>query len=262
MAAPPAEKKCEESEDWITTFADAITLLMAFFVMMLTFAEFDMPAYEEAVAAMKENIGGRDEPSKTQQLKLDAEDVVFEMQADQVMSVSQDKKGVVIELSSNAFFKPGSAEFREAAIPVLEKMAQTLDAPKYQFYNIEIEGHTDDDPISSQRFPSNWELAAVRASGVVRFMIGQKLDPIRFRVVSFGETQPKVPNRDEAGKPIKENQATNRRINMRLSPMSLDDRARYSKKAELKSMLKDVGHTEKMEKDAGGSEQPPADKAQ
>ncbi len=245
-----------------------MTLLMAFFVMMLTFAEFDMPAYEEAVSAMKDNIGGRDEPSTTQQLKLDAEDIVFEMQADQVMSVSQDKKGVVIELTSGAFFKPGSAELRKAAIPVLEKMAQTLDAPKYLFYNIEVEGHTDDDPISTERFPSNWELAAVRASSVVRFMVSQKMDSIRFRVLSFADTQPKVPNRDEAGQPIKENQATNRRINIRLSPMSLDDRARYSKKASLKSMLKDVGHTDKMEKDTGNSslvqpgepEQPPAEK--
>lgn len=239
-----------------------MTLLMAFFVMMLTFAEFDIPAYEEAVAAMKENIGGRDEPSTTQQLKLDAEDVVYEMQADQVMSVSQDKKGVVIELASNAFFKPGSATLRKAAVPVLEKMAQTLEAPKYLFYNVEVEGHTDDDPISTKRFPSNWELSAVRASSVVRFLIGQKMDPIRFRVVSLADTQPKVPNRDEEGQPIKENQATNRRINIRLAPMSLDDRARYSKKAELKSMLKDVGNKENMEKDAAEPIPPPTEKTE
>jgi|GEM_PF-4851623 len=76
---PIPKKKASDApgEEWLTTYADAITLLMAFFVMLLTFAEFDVPAYEEAAAAIKDNIGhGEKEQTATQTLKLDIEDVV------------------------------------------------------------------------------------------------------------------------------------------------------------------------------------------
>ena len=66
-------------------------------------------------------------------------------------------------MRSGAFFKPGSASLRKAAFPVLEKMGQMLGAPKFGCFNIEVEGHTDDIPIKTKRFPSNWELSAARA---------------------------------------------------------------------------------------------------
>ena len=123
MAAPaPPEPDIKEQEDWLITYADAITLLMAFFVMLLTFAEYDIPAYQEAAAAIKEEVGGVVEVSEMLGLKMDVEDVVYNMQADQVVNVEMDKDGIVIELASSAFYKPGSAEIREQAMPVLEKI--------------------------------------------------------------------------------------------------------------------------------------------
>lgn len=241
MAPPPPEKGEDNTEDWMTTFADAITLLMAFFVMLLTFAEFDIPAYEEAAAAIASNVGNKEQQTTTtQELKVELEDVVFDMSADQVMEVSQDSRGIVIEMRSGAFFHPGSARLRKAAIPVLEKMALMLGAPKFACFNIEVEGHTDDDPISTKMFPSNWELSAARASRVTRFMITQELQPFRFRAIGLADTNPKVPNRDAEGKAIKENQATNRRIQMRVERMNLDEQKRCDESANLKAMLKDV----------------------
>jgi len=240
----PSRKRgptAETGEEWLTTYADAITLLMAFFVMLLTFAEFDVPAYEEAAAAIKDNIGhGEKEQTATQSLKLDIEDVVYEMQADQAVAIKLDKKGIVIDLSGGAFFKPASAELHDGAIPVLDKITQMINAPKFKFYNIEVYGHTDDEPIRTAMFPSNWELSSSRASTVVRFFQERELEPVRMRAIGMADTDPKVPNHDLQGNPIPENRATNRRVTIRVFPMNLDDRDKYNKKADLKSMLQDV----------------------
>ncbi len=237
---PPDEEPVDES--WLATYADAITLLMAFFVMLLTFAEFDIPAYEEAAAAIASNVGSKEQQATTtQELKIELEDIVFDMSADQVMEVSQDSRGITIEMRSGAFFKPGSAELRKAAIPVLEKMGIMLAAPKFACFNINVEGHTDDVPIKTAKFPSNWELSSARAARVTRFFISQELQPFRFRAIGFAATDPKVPNRDLEGKPIKENQATNRRIQLRVERMNLEQQKRCDESANLKDMLKSVG---------------------
>jgi len=214
----------EIKEDWLVTYADAITLLMAFFVMLLTFTEYDIPAFEEAAAAIAGAVGNRDETSPTSELQIILQDVVYNMEADQVVTVSKDQKGLVIELASNAFFVPGGADIRTAAAPVLQKMGQTLAAPRYDFYMIEAEGHTDDDPISTEKFPSNWELSAGRASTIVRFLSGENINQHRMKASGYASTRPKVPNRNPDGTPIKENQAVNRRVNIRVIPMSLDQR--------------------------------------
>ncbi|MBI3114288.1 MAG: OmpA family protein, partial [Rhodospirillales bacterium] len=235
MALPPKEFE-EDKEDWLTTYADAITLLMAFFVMLLSFTKYDIPALEEAAAAFKVTIGKQDQAtSPIQLLKLDVEDVVYNMQADQVVKVDKDDKGVVIELSSSAFYKPGSADIRDEAAPVLEKISQTLKAPRFLPYVIDVEGHTDDDPIATDKFPSNWELSAVRATRVVRFFAEQGIDAIRMKATGFAEIQPKAPNRDAEGKPIKENQSKNRRVAVRVYPMQKEQREAYMLMVELRN---------------------------
>ena len=226
------------NEDWITTYADAITLLMAFFVMLLNFSKINIPMFEEVAAGIKDEIGtGEPTVTPTQNMKIDVQDVVYEMQADEAVNVGTDDQGVVIELASSAFYKPGSADIRPDAFPVLQKMAQTLDSPRYQTYVIEIEGHTDDDPIHTARYPSNWELSAGRASGVVRLFIEYGMDGTRMKATGFAETRPKVPNRDANGAPIRENQSTNRRVLIRGYPMSLDERKEMQEKIEIEQLI-------------------------
>lgn len=222
MDAPPEE--VEEKEEWLVTYADAITLLMAFMVMLLTFAKYDMPAYQEAAAAIQGEISGRDVASPMSLMKLDIQDVVYEQQADQVVEVEGDDKGIVIELASSAFYRPGSADFRDQALPVLLSLVQLLDAPRFRAYIIEVEGHTDDDPIHTARYPSNWELSAGRATRVVRYFIEQGIFPKRLKAAGFADSRPKVPNRKEDGTPIPENQAENRRVIIRVYPMSIEER--------------------------------------
>jgi chemotaxis protein MotB len=203
-----------EEADWITTYADAITLLMAFFVMMLTFAKYDMPAYEAAVQAIKENISGEEQgPTTTEQMQSELLDIVYNIQGGQdAMDVTSDDKGVVIELASKAFYNPGSATIRQDAEVLLLDVREMLKSPKYNAYRIDVEGHTDDDPISTRQFPSNWELSAGRATGVVRFLSQAGIDSRRLQATAYAETRPKVPNRDVKKNPIRENQDKNRGV--------------------------------------------------
>ncbi len=253
MALPPKEFE-EDKEEWLVTYADAITLLMSFFVMLLTFAKYDIPAFEEAAAAIKTNIGKQQATSPIQLLKLDVQDIVYNMQADQVVKVEKDDKGIVIELASSAFYKPGSADVREEALPVLEKISQTLKAPRYQPYVIDIEGHTDDDPISTDKFPSNWELSAGRAARVVRYFAEHGIEPIRMKASGLADTQPKAPNRDAEGQAIKENQAKNRRVTVRVYPMSLDQKTQLMQIVEAKKQQQQAATGNA----ASGGQLPPA----
>ena len=82
-----------------------------------------------------------------------------------------------------------------------------------------VEGHTDDSPISSERYPSNWELSAARASLVVRMLENKGFRKDRLSPQGFADSRPILPNRDEAGKPIPDNQAQNRRVVIRIAKL-------------------------------------------
>jgi len=79
LASPKEEKEDPPDESWMGTFADTITLLMAFFVMLLTFSEFDIPAYEELSSAMASTVGGREQLTSSQSLKIDVEDIIYQI---------------------------------------------------------------------------------------------------------------------------------------------------------------------------------------
>lgn len=228
-AMPPPPEEEEENEDWMTTYADAITLLMAFFIMLVSFAKVDIPTFEKVAAGIRSEIGNTEIPSPTELMLVDLQDVVYSMQADKAVEVGEDDRGIIVELASSQFYRPGSAEILPQALPVLTQMAQTVMLPKYGQFVVEVEGHTDDDPISTPVFPSNWELSTGRATRVVRFLVDQGMDQDRLKASGYGASRPKVPNRTASGVPIPENQSENRRVVVRLYPLSqreLEDQGR------------------------------------
>ena len=227
----------------MATFADAITLLMAFFVMLLTFAEYDIPSFDEAAAAIAERVGGTPQETPASQMSAAVEDAMFEMQADQAVKVDRDGRGIVVDLGGSAFFQPGSAKLREAALPVLKKLTETINVPKFQCFNIEVLGHTDDVPINSQMFATNWELSAARAARIVRFFNTNNIENNRMKASGYSDTKPKVPNLDQNGQPIPENRATNRRIEIKIERMSLEEQKTCTPKDYLKDMLKESEQT-------------------
>jgi chemotaxis protein MotB len=235
---PPQEEPVDES--WMATFADAITLLMAFFVMLLTFAEYDIPAFDEAAAAISERVGGTASENPSGILRRELEDQMYDMQADQAVEISKDSRGIVIEIRGGAFFKPGSAEIRPAAEDVLREISKKISKPKFKCFYVEVIGHTDDLPIRSDRFPTNWELSAARAARIVRFFGENQVEKNRLKASGFADTKPKVPNLDDQGRPIAENRATNRRIEVKIERMNVEDQKRCNSTANLKKMLKQI----------------------
>ena len=156
-----------EEEDWLTTYADAITLLMALYVMLVFFSKIDLPAFEEAMAGIKKELGKEEAPKRSMfklQENLDA--ILEEVQIDQDQVETEfDETGVVIEFESGSFFRPGSADTLPVAEKILPEVAYELSQSPYDPYFVDVEGHTDDAPINTPRFPSNWELSTARATG-------------------------------------------------------------------------------------------------
>jgi flagellar motor protein MotB len=118
----------------------------------------------------------------------------------------------VLEMPSATFFDSGSATLNAAGIPILQDLATRLQSDAYKNYQITVEGHTDDTPIHTAQFPSNWELSTARASAVVHFFLDQGIPATRLRAAGYADTFPKAPNRDSNGTPIPENRAENRRV--------------------------------------------------
>jgi chemotaxis protein MotB len=113
------------------------------------------------------------------------------------VSVSRSNLGVRVEIDASLLFAPGKAELRGDSAGVLEAMGEVL---KNADHAIQVEGHTDDVPISTERFPSNWELSATRASTVVRLLIASGVDAGRLGATGYGETRPLESNESEEGR--------------------------------------------------------------
>jgi flagellar motor protein MotB len=120
------------------------------------------------------------------------------------------------EISSAAFFDSGSATLSTPGESILRGLAADLKSDRFKDYQITVEGHTDDAPISTARFPSNWELSTARASAVVHFFLDQGIPAMKLRAAGYADTFPKAPNRDANGTAIPQNQSQNRRVVIKL----------------------------------------------
>lgn len=215
------DEEDSDGDSWLVTYADAITLLMAFFIMLASFSKIDLPVYEEVQSGIKEKIGGViDSERPIFSLHAQIESIVFdtpEIPQDMV-EVGFDDDGVVIDFSSVAFFKPGTADLMPIAEIILGKMKRELEESPYDLFLIDVEGHTDNTMTTSAFYPSNWELSAARASVVVRRLIELGLEKGRMKASGYADIQPKYPNVDIMGQDIPENQFKNQRVSIRLYP--------------------------------------------
>lgn len=123
------------------------------------------------------------------------------------LAFSIEGRGLVVSIvSEGVLFDPGSADLRPEGRAVLDGLIGPLKAAKNR---ISIEGHTDNRPISTARFPSNWELSTARASSVLRYLItAHGMDPSRLSASGYGDQQPVAPNTDDAGR------GKNRRVDL------------------------------------------------
>jgi chemotaxis protein MotB len=222
------EEEHENLERWLITYADLITLLLAFFIMMYVFSKQDAQKYDEVVGHLKTIFTGG--PGSSGQGK-DAGPLLFELPVkiakntgEEVrkkleaemqsltdnesikknISIFSDERGVVIRILEKALFDEGRADLKERAKDALGKIVPVVKNIDNQ---IRIEGHTDNVPINNHEFRSNWELSVRRATEVVSYFI-EKYDfsPVRVSAVGYAEYRPVVVN------DTPENRALNRRI--------------------------------------------------
>ncbi|WP_042146432.1 flagellar motor protein MotS [Paucisalibacillus sp. EB02] len=165
--------------------------------------------YELPVSDEKEDEAGAESESNQEndslnELMEEVENYLDENALNNVVSANRSERGVVLVLQDSILFDPGEAIILPSALPFLTKVGNLLS----QIDNdIKVEGHTDDVPMSSFRYPSNWELSGARASSVVRFLVNENsLDERRFTISGYSDTEPLAPN-DNAS-----NRSKNRRV--------------------------------------------------
>ena len=141
--------------------------------------------------------------------------MVVEQQGDRITT---------LQISSATFFASGYAVLSGAGKTILRDVALTLKSSEFAAYHISIEGHTDDTPISTAQFQSNWELSTARAAAVVRFFLEQGLPSRQLSAAGYADTFPIAPNRNVDGTVIPENQAKNRRVVIKLEKIDKAER--------------------------------------
>lgn len=251
------------SPAWIVTFADLATLLLTFFILLLSFAEMDVEKYRAMANSMAEafgssqvladDVGGSPltliesdtvslpEPTETATREPEfiderAEDdaptkipagvielasrMIEELEAEvasEALNVSYDESQVVIRFSEDATFRSGDAAIKPGMIPIIERVVEVVSGCTG---DILVAGYTDDRPVTSGRYRSNWDLSAARAVSVVHELVMNREVPAE-RVVAAGraETNPLAPNDSE------ENRAKNRRVEIAIRDPECEEMA-------------------------------------
>ena len=218
----PKLKLKKENKDvvdgWMGTYGDMVTLLMAFFVMLYSASDPDPGKYEEIVESMKEAFSKQDVENEFKELHESLEEIIENKKFENAVEIELGPNGILIQIPGSSLFASGSADIMTDMAPVIVEIStaitQLLDQSSYHDYMIEVEGHTDDEPIGedSEIFSSNWDLSAIRATGIVELLYNSGIEMDKLKPIARAESIPLLPNRDENGIPIPENRAKNRRV--------------------------------------------------
>lgn len=216
---PPHKAHVEEEGgegNWLVSYADMMTLLVGFFVILLSFSKMDEEKFEQARKSVTEQFGGVFNVPYEKLYQRLAEVMKNSGLGDQLV-IKQSDAGVTISLRGTIFFETGKADLKPEAHDVIGKMIGAIQAEQAGF-DITVEGHTDDVPLSSGAvFKNNFELSSIRACRVIEDFAGAGFDPTHLIAVGFGESRPLVPNRDASGHAIAENQSQNRRVVIKIA---------------------------------------------
>lgn len=258
-------------ERWLVSYADFITLLFAFFVVMYSISQVNQSKYrvlsetfaqafnqspasdrdspppeklnpsdklivpielgktatEEADKKPPIIIVEKDTASNTQAAPINVEETNDEITQisnqvnekfsqlinDQLIKVTSNEFWLQIELNDSILFPSAAAEPSQQAQMIFTEIAGILKNYKNP---VQIEGFTDNVPISSSRYPTNWELSSARATEIVKWLVSQGVEPERLAAVGYGEFQPVAPNDTEAGR------AQNRRVAVMVAKRKMD----------------------------------------
>ncbi|AEP87822.1 flagellar motor protein MotS [Bacillus spizizenii] len=204
-------KNSHSSSNWMVTFSDLITLILVFFILLFSMSQIDLQKFKAAVDSIQKEGGGL-QPGQTSIEKKGTSPADAKKQEDQQdqllkkvntyikdnhlktqMTAKRDERGVVLVLQEAVLFDSGEAKVLKNAETLLHQIAVLLQTIPN---DIQVEGHTDSRNISTYRYPSNWELSAARASGVIQYFTSkEKLPSKRFIAVGYADTKPVKDNK-------------------------------------------------------------------
>ncbi len=218
----------DNHERWLVSYADFITLLFAFFVVMYAISSVNENKYRILSEALGNafskqsgppvvhsdpapsivppkpspheraaNAAFRKEKEYMTGIARSILNVLQPLVAQGKVRVTQTARGVSVEINASVLFAPGEAKLSQESVQVLTAVAQVL---KNDTHDLRIEGHTDNIPIATMMFPSNWELSAVRASSVVRLFVENGIHEQRMTAVGHGSNQPLMSNDTAEGR--------------------------------------------------------------
>lgn len=209
----------EVDTSWLETYGDMVTLLLCFFIMLASISKIDTVLFEKVQSGMTKEIGKQPPQRPIETMKQELTQAAAAVQgSDDAVDVGTDDRGVVLNLDAGTMFTPGSAEIKPAMMPLLKELVGTLAQPRFENYRLEIQGHTDNTPVKSQQFPSNFDLAAARALATMRAFVTLGLPESKMIVAAYGQFSPRVPNTLEDGTALPANQALNRRVAVHVYP--------------------------------------------
>lgn len=237
------DKKPEECKagapEWMVTYGDLVTLLMCFFVLLFAFSTIDAQKFQAVMQSFQGSAGvlesgkslSEDQlifdaspetdttPQTTDSEELEIIEEILNQMAEKLeeelsgqdlsdvieFEISQNK--LIIRLTDSVLFDPAKADIKDEALGVLQILGETLQSEIFSLGNFRIEGHTDNIPINTIRFPSNWELSAARATSVLRYFRDEVgFAENRFAISGYADTQPVDTNDTPEGR------AKNRRV--------------------------------------------------
>ena len=209
--------EAEEDQEWLLTYSDMITLLLAFFAMLIAVSQTDIALWEQMKQGMRSDVAGKEKvETPLAEIKIDLDSLLLEERNQGLVGIVLDKNGIVLSFNSSSLYNSGEAILLPSGERIITKVTQALNALGYYQFRVDVEGHSDNVPISTPRFPSNWELSVARASEVVKFFIREGVDADRLKASGYADTKPVLPHVDEFGRDIVENRAANRRIVIRI----------------------------------------------
>ncbi len=215
------EPESEGESEWLATFADLSTLLLCFFVLLFSISSVDNKKFRSIMNEVRISLGNAVPMAvvEEKEVKGDAvinllpkqktvatelEDIISDEKLSNSTVVDMGDEGALLRVGGKLMFASGSSEINPRMFSAMDKIIAM--ARKYPEYHIDIKGHTDNLPISAGKFSSNWELSALRATTVLRYLLEKGLGAERLTATGYADTQPLVPNLTA------ENRSRNRRV--------------------------------------------------
>ena len=200
----------KEEQSWLLTYADMMTLLFAFFVLLFSLSTID----PVKISQLQDGMGDQPELKSFNEITEDFKEIVDELNIEEQAKVSRDPRGVTLELDGDICFQSGSTTIHSTLQKVLNAAAKKVFSQSGDPRLIIVEGHTDSDPIPKSLqtiFPTNWELSTARAISVVKHLTKAGIPPNRLAATGFGQHSMLDPRQDEIAK------RRNRRIELKLT---------------------------------------------